>query len=80
MNDFGSNGKLRSAFLGLKRRRESEQAPKWSVFGAVFTSFGTVFTKSDSFFAKIGYFFAIFGDFGKEGCEIAPLFLGEKSR
>ena len=53
MNVFGANGNSQSAFLGLKRRRESEGVPKWSVFGALFEYFGTVFAKSGSFYAKI---------------------------
>jgi len=53
MSVFGACEKIRSGFLGLKRQRESEQAPKWRVFGEVFAIFGAVFAKSGSFFAKI---------------------------
>ena len=50
---FAAFGISRSAFLGLKQRRKSAQAPKWSIFGEVFAIFGTLFAKNGSFFTKI---------------------------
>ena len=66
MNDFGVFGNSRSAFLGLERRRKSEGAPKWRVFGEVFEYFGAFFAKSGMLFAKIERNQAVFDSFGKD--------------
>ena len=53
MNVLGASENFRPAFLGLKRRRKSEEAPKWRVFGVLFEYFGAVFAKNGPFFVKI---------------------------
>ena len=62
---------MRSAFLGLERRRESAGVPKWGVFGEVFACFESLFAKSGSFFAKMERNGEVFGDFEKGGVVIA---------
>ena len=53
MNVFTVFGKLRSAFLGLERRRDCAGVPYGGLFGEVFEYFEPLFAKSGSFFAKV---------------------------
>ena len=73
MNDFVAGENFQSAFFGQKRRRESDLAPKWSIFGALFAIFEEFFAKSGPFFAKIEGNWAVFDDFEKGAVVFALL-------
>ena len=64
MNVFGGFENSRSAFLGLKRRRDCARVSYGAIFGEVFALFG-------AFFAKTERFWAVFEDFEKGRVVIA---------
>ena len=50
---LGNCEKLKSAFSGLERRRESAGGPNGAFFGEVFAIFGEIFAKKTPFLSKI---------------------------
>ena len=71
MNDFRVFRNLRSAFLGLERRRDCGVVPYESLFGEFFAIFGGFFAKSGSEYSKIARNGAVFDVFEKNGVVIA---------